>query len=150
MGPGEWGTKGGSVYPIGPLPAQGLEALCISDAVVHAFASALQVVVMRGLVVALPSPSPAASSVRVTALSLLYLRFEYGLMGDANLPLIWEDVGRTKRRIEGINTLNQTILRGICRNMSGHMLMGRPDARQETMILVKHLYVLVYIVQKRR
>ena len=38
----------------------------------------------------------------------------------------------------------------LCRNMSGHVLMGHPDARLETMALVIHSYVLVYIVGKRQ
>ena len=36
------------------------------------------------------------------------------------------------------------------RNMSGHALMGRPDARLETMLLVFSSYVVVCIVCKRR
>ena len=35
------------------------------------------------------------------------------------------------------------LLIGFCRNMSGHVLMGRPSARLETMALVIHLYFLV-------
>ena len=37
-----------------------------------------------------------------------------------------------------------------CRNMSRHVLMGRPAARLEMMALVIRSYVLVYIVGKRR
>ena len=37
-----------------------------------------------------------------------------------------------------------------CRNMSGHALMGHQVARLETMVLVKRLYVLVYVVRKKR
>ena len=39
---------------------------------------------------------------------------------------------------------------GLCRNISGHALMGRPDARLEKMVLVRSSYVLVCIVGKRR
>ena len=37
-----------------------------------------------------------------------------------------------------------------CRNISGHALMGRPDARLEMMALMIRSYVLVCIVGKRR
>ena len=42
-----------------------------------------------------------------------------------------------------------SLRRYICRNMSGHTLMGRPAAIMETMVLVIHSYVLIYIVGKR-
>ena len=47
--------------------------------------------------------------------------------------------------VEEVNTVI-----GICRNMSGHVLMGRPAARMEMMALVICSYVLVLNVGKRR
>ena len=38
----------------------------------------------------------------------------------------------------------------ICRNLSGHVFMGRPTARLETMALVISSYLLVCILGKRR
>ena len=38
----------------------------------------------------------------------------------------------------------------ICRNMFGHVLIGRPSARLETMVLARSSYVVVCILDKRR
>ena len=38
----------------------------------------------------------------------------------------------------------------LCRNMSGHALMGHPASRLEKMVLMISSYVLVYVVCKRR
>ena len=40
---------------------------------------------------------------------------------DADLPSIWEEEARAKGRMEGLATLNQTLLRGIpsCRRVFG-------------------------------
>ena len=65
------------------------------------------------VVEALPSPSPIAPSGRVSALSLLYLRFSWVVAGDADLPPIWEEAARVKERMEGLSTLNHTLFRGI-------------------------------------
>ena len=87
--------------------------LRLLDTMVHTFASALQGVVAVGVGAALPSPSPSAPLGRVAVISLLHLRFACGVAGDSDLPPIWEEVARTKGRIEGLATLNQTLLRGI-------------------------------------
>ena len=94
-------------------PVPKLSALVLSDANVHTFADALQVVVAAQVGSSPPSPSPIAPLVRVATLSLLHLCFKCGLTGYAELPPIWEEVARMKGRIEGLATLNQTLLRGI-------------------------------------
>ena len=50
---------------------------------------------------------------------------------------------------EGANLSHFWRAYNLCRNISGHTLMGCPDAILETMVLVIHLYVLVYIVQAK-
>ena len=87
--------------------------LGISDATVHALADAMQGVVEEGVGAALPTPSPRSPLGRVAALSILHLRFACGVLEDSDLPPIWEEVTRTKGRMEGLATLNQTLLRGI-------------------------------------
>ena len=37
----------------------------------------------------------------------------YRVVEDRDLYLIWEDVARSKRRVEGLATLNHVLLRGI-------------------------------------
>ena len=54
----------------------------------------------------LPSTSPVAPSGKVAALSLLHLRFVYGVVGDADPPPILEDVAHVKECTEGLTTLN--------------------------------------------
>ena len=52
-----------------------------------------------------------------------------------------------------LNILNPVLgqsMDQLCRNMSGHALMGRPAARLETVVLVKRSYVVVCIVDKMR
>ena len=58
---------------------------------------------------------------------ILYLRFACGVGGEADLTPIWEEVARVKGRMEGLYTLNQTLLRGIpsCRRVFG----GRANFR---------------------
>ena len=121
MGTWGWGSQGGSGYPTVPTPEQGLAALGVSAATVHAFVDVLQGVVVVGVGAALPAPSPAAPSRRFAALLLLHLRFSYGMAGDTYLPPIWEEVSRMKRRMEGLATLKKTLLRGIpsCRRVFG-------------------------------
>ena len=69
----------------------------------------------------LPSPSLAVTSGRVAALSLLHLRFAWGVIGDADLPTVWEEVVLVKGLTEGPTTLNQALLRGIlyCQRVFG-------------------------------
>ena len=98
---------------MGPLPAQVLAALGIYNATIHTFTYALQEVVAVGRGAALPSPSTAAPSGRVTALLLLHIRFACRLEGDADLTPIWEEMACVKGHTEGIYILNQTLLRGI-------------------------------------
>ena len=69
-------------------PAPGLNLLGILDAMVHAFAAALQGVVATGVGAPLPYPPTSAPLGRVATLSLLHLRFAYGVVGDSNLPPI--------------------------------------------------------------
>ena len=96
--------------------------LSLPDAAVHAFADALQGVVVAVVVSSIPSPSLAALAGRVATLSLLYLRFACGVSVDGDLPPIWEVVARLKGRVEGLATLNQTLMRGLpscCRLFGG-------------------------------
>ena len=88
-------------------------ALGILYAAVQAFVAALQVVVTVGVGVALPSPSPITPSGRVADLSLLHLRFACGVAVDAYHPPIWEELSLVKGRMEGLATLNQTLLKGL-------------------------------------
>ena len=91
---------------MGSLPEQVLAALGISNATVHTLVAALEGVVSLGVGAALPSPSPAAPSGKVPLLSLLHLCFTCGVVGDADLPPIWEEVARVKGCTEGLYNLN--------------------------------------------
>ena len=84
----------------------GLAALGLSDATLQAFAASLQGVVMAGVVLALPSPSPAAPGGKVACLSLLHLSFACGLAGDSNMPPIWEAVAQGRVKTEEMATIN--------------------------------------------
>ena len=83
--PREWTNQGSTAEP----PAPGLEDLGISGSAVHTFVSPLQVVVMAGMGLALPSLSPIAPLGRVAALSLIHIRFACGVAADEDLPPIW-------------------------------------------------------------
>ena len=98
VGPGGRVNPGGSGYPMGPLPAQGLAGIWISDATSHAFAAALQGVVAALVGAALHSPSPVAPPGRDAALLLLHLRFTCGVAKYEDLPPLWEEVDRVKGR----------------------------------------------------
>ena len=96
-----------------PPPATGLAALGLSESALHAFAAALQGVVVAGVSVAVISPSPSAPTGKVVTLSLLHLRFACRVAVDGDLPPIWEVVTQGKGRMEGLATLNQTLMRGL-------------------------------------
>ena len=98
---------------MGPPPAMSLSSLGLSDAAIHAFAAALQGVLTEEVGAELPSPYPAAPTWKVAALSLLHLRFVCGVTRDGDLPPIWEAVARGRRRMEGLATLNQALMRGL-------------------------------------
>ena len=59
-------------------------------------------------------------------------------------------IGGYQRGIPSDVNVNYSGMSIICRNMSSHALMCRPAARLETIALVIRLYVLVYILGKRR
>ena len=63
------------------------------------------VVVTAGMVSALPSPSPAASVVKVTNIYLPHIRFACGVVGDSDLPPIWDAVVQGRSKTEGLATL---------------------------------------------
>ena len=60
-------------YHIVPPPATGLGALGLLDATIHAFAAALQEVVLLVVVAALPCPSPSAPEFKVAIVLILHL-----------------------------------------------------------------------------
>ena len=113
MGNGGWVAQGGGGYSSGPPPATGLGSLVLSDDAIHAFAVALQGVVVTGVVAALIYPSHAVPAVRVVNLLILHLRFDCRVAGYGDLHLIWELVVQGKFRMEGLATLNQTPMRGL-------------------------------------
>ena len=96
-----------------PPQSTGLETLGLSDSALHTFAAALQGVVAAGISAAVPSPSLSAPTGKVATLSLLHLRFSYGVAVDGELPPIWEAVARGKGRLEGLFTLNRALVRGL-------------------------------------
>ena len=83
-----WSNHGGRGYPTAALPAPVLAMLGLLYATVHAFADVLQEMVVAGVGVDLPSPSPSAPMGRVAALSLIHLCFACGVVGDSDLPPI--------------------------------------------------------------
>ena len=91
------------------------------DAAVHAFAATLQGVVVAEVGSDLPSSSHTAPVERVTSLSIIHLRFAYGVTGDGDLYPISEALERGKGRTEGLKTLNQALVRGL---PSGHRVFG--------------------------
>ena len=66
--------------------------LGLSKATIQPILAAMQGVVATGVVVTLPSLSLSAPAGKVATLSLLHLRFVFGVAGGGNLPLIWEAV----------------------------------------------------------
>ena len=98
----------------------GLASLGLSYATLQAFSAALQGVVTAGVVSSLPSPAPATPEGKVTRLSLLHLRFACGVVGDRDLPPIWDVVLQGRGKMEGLATLNQDMMRGLqsCRQVS--------------------------------
>ena len=114
----------GGGYPSGPTPPTGLEALGLPKATIQAFTSALQDVVAVGVVADLTSPSPIVTVGKVATLSLLHLRFVCGVEGYGDLPPIWEVVARGEFRTEGLDNLNQVMMRGLlycCRFFGGRV-----------------------------
>ena len=65
-----------------------LASLGLSDATLHVFADVLQGVVVDGMVLAVPSLSPAGPVRKVASLYLLHLRFVGRVAGYSNLPPI--------------------------------------------------------------
>ena len=103
--------------------------LVLSNAVLHAFAAALQGVVAVVVLAALPSPSPTAPAERVLPFLLLHLRFDFLLKVDEYLPPIYEAVARIKFRTEVLANLNQTLMRGrlsCCRVFRGRAYFRSP------------------------
>ena len=88
-------------------------ALRVSADSAHALADPLQGVVTAGVVGGQSSPSPSKPAGRFATLLLLNLQFSCGVEGDADLPLIREDVNKVKGHTEGLSILNQALLRGI-------------------------------------
>ena len=67
-------------------------------------------------------PTLSGPAGKVATPSLLHLRIACGVEVDGNLPPIWEAVARGKGRMEGLDTLNQALIRGLtscCRIFGG-------------------------------
>ena len=96
-----------------PLPATGLAALDLSESALHASAAALQGLVAARISAAVPSPALSAPTVKVATLSLLHLRFVCRVSVYRDLPPIWEAVVRGNGQMEGLSTLNQSLIRGL-------------------------------------
>ena len=109
--PGEWLPQVQGVQQAQSAVATGLAALGLSDSAVHDFAASLQGVVAAGVSTALPSPDPSRLTKKVVTLSLLHLRFAFGVTADVHLPNIWESVAQGRGNIDGLSTLNQALMR---------------------------------------
>ena len=109
MGPVGWVSQGGGGYYGGPSPTVGLGDISLFDTTVHSFADALQGVVAVG-VVEYP-PYLAAPERRVATILILHLRFDFGVAGNGDMSPIREEVLRGKGRTEGLETINQTVMR---------------------------------------
>ena len=66
-----------------------------------------------GVAPELPYHYLAAIGGRVSTLSLPHLRFTCRVEGYGDLSPIWEVVARGKGRTEGLETLNQNLMRGV-------------------------------------
>ena len=84
----------------------GLGSLGLSNATIQAFVAALQRVVAAGVVSELPFPSPAAPVVKVAHIYLTHIRFACGVVGDSDLPPIWDALVQGRGKKEGLATLN--------------------------------------------
>ena len=113
MVPVEWVTQGVGGYPSGPPPAIELGALVLSDATIHAFTYALKGLVAAGVVEALPFLFLDAPIGKVVTHSLLHPYFFFRVSEDGGLTPIWEATARRNGRTEGLETLNQTLMRGL-------------------------------------
>ena len=121
---------------MGPALAPGLASLEISDAAVHAFAAALQGVVVAGVETDLPSPFPTAPARRIAALFLLNLHFECRMAGYGGLLSIWGEVARVKGHTKGLATLNQVLLWGI---LSCRRFFGRRSQFSASLLLLEFI-----------
>ena len=97
----------------------GLLDLRLSDPALHAFAAALQGVVVAGVSAALPSPDPSGPMGKVVTLSPLHLRFACGVAVDVDLLHIWEAVAQGRGKMEGLVTLHHALMMGLssCRRI---------------------------------
>ena len=102
-------------------PTTGLASLSLLDSALHPFAAAMQGMVASGVSVVVPPPSKSSPIGKVTTLSLLYLCFVCMMVVDGDLPTIWEAVAQGKGRMEGLDTLNQYLMRGL---PSCHQVFG--------------------------
>ena len=98
---------------MGPPPATGLAALGLLDYALHTFAAALQGVVAARVSAEVPSLSPSAPTGNVATFSLLHLPFTSGVEVDGYLPPILEVVAQGNGIMEGLSTLNQSLMRGL-------------------------------------
>ena len=96
-----------------PHPAMGLAALGISNSTLNDFTAALKCVVADGVSAAVPSPSLFALTGKVATLSFLHLCFACVVAVDGDLSHIWEVVAQGKWRMEGLATLNQSLILGL-------------------------------------
>ena len=105
-----------------PPLATGLADLCLSESALHAFAVTMQGVVAAEVSAAGPPPAPSGPTGKVATLSLLHLRFACGVSVDGDLHPIWEAFAQGKGRMDGLDTLNQSLMWGLpscCRVFRG-------------------------------
>ena len=145
-----WGSGNAPILPgvglaMGSPLSLYLEDFGMLGALVHDPTVELQGVVASVLVTVLPPPETSAPSEKVASLYLLHLRIDFIVSGDAGLSRIWEEVAQCWGQTEGLDILNQALLRGILsfRNLEGgstsvpHLLAGRPiNTRREIFLQV--------------
>ena len=119
--PGGWVPPGEGEQQLQLPPSTGIASLGLSDSALHAFTEALQGVVADGVSAAVPSPAPSGPTGKVATMSLPNLRLACRVEVDGYPIPIWEAVAREKGRMEGLATLNQTLMRGLpsCCRVSG-------------------------------
>ena len=102
-------------------PATSLADLGLSYSALHAFAAALQGVVVAGVRAAVSSPAPSSPMGKVATLYLIHLRFTCRVAVDGDLPPILEAVSWGKGRMKGLSNQNQALMRGLpsCRRVFG-------------------------------
>ena len=68
--------------------------------------------VAAGVSAALPSPAPSGPTGKFATLSLLHIRFTYGVEVNVDILPIWESVVQGRGNMEGLANLNQALMMG--------------------------------------